>query len=274
MGREIKRVPVDFNWPLDEVWEGYLTPEKYQEDPCPDCYKLDSYGNRTGGTGSTPASKWVEAALYLIGMMADDIRSQGFAGTEHEFTAYGDNRAKLHPYLVELQKINVYEHRRPSADILELVQGVTGRAGLTAHGRTCGMDPGGDFSRKGLDALKKAAGVDEKWGWCPTCNGHGWVEKYPNQRAEGEAWAEEDHGPPVGDGWQVWETVSEGSPISPVFADREDLIARLMSPAYCMGISRPLTRAQAEGFVDSAWAPSMIVQAGQVIPGDQMFADQ
>ena len=29
---------------------------------------------------------------------------------------------------------------------------------------------------------------------------------------------EERREPPIGDGWQVWETVSEGSPVTPVFA--------------------------------------------------------
>jgi len=30
--------------------------------------------------------------------------------------------------------------------------------------------------------------------------------------------------PPLGEGWQLWETVTEGSPVTPVFAKRADLI--------------------------------------------------
>lgn len=262
MGREIKRVPLDFDWPIDKVWEGFLSPDTYDENPCPTCYQVNYLGERISGTGSTPAAKWLEAALYLVGMMADDIRAQSFAGTKHQFTQHGDDRSKLHPYLADLQRINVYEKRRPSADILELVNGLIGR-------NTVSFGTGTDFAYKALDALKAAAGVDEKWGWCPTCDGHGSIEKYEGQRAEAEAWQPIE--PPVGDGWQVWETVSEGSPISPVFASREDLIEWLMSPAYTWGASQPLTRAQAEGFVDSAWAPSGIVIGGQVIPGDAIF---
>lgn len=37
MGREIKRVPLDFDWPLNEVWAGYLMPEAYAGKQCPDC---------------------------------------------------------------------------------------------------------------------------------------------------------------------------------------------------------------------------------------------
>lgn len=37
MGREVKRVPVGFDWPLNKVWQGYLMPERLHEDKCPDC---------------------------------------------------------------------------------------------------------------------------------------------------------------------------------------------------------------------------------------------
>jgi hypothetical protein len=38
MGREIKRVPLDFDWPIDEVWYGYLI--SYCVDDCKDCRKF------------------------------------------------------------------------------------------------------------------------------------------------------------------------------------------------------------------------------------------
>src|SRR3990167_5436206 len=37
MGREIKRVPLDFSWPLHKVWEGFLMPESLHLPECPDC---------------------------------------------------------------------------------------------------------------------------------------------------------------------------------------------------------------------------------------------
>jgi hypothetical protein len=75
--------------------------------------------------------------------------------------------------------------------------------------------------------------------------------------------------PPEGEGWQVWETVTEGSPISPVFPTREALIDWLCSPAYAWGISHPLTREQAENFVSNAWAPSMVyTNATGLVSGD------
>ncbi len=58
---------------------------------------------------------------------------------------------------------------------------------------------------------------------CSRCDGHGSVEAYPGQRADAEAW--EPTLPPIGEGYQLWETVSEGSPCSPVFAEPKNLAA-------------------------------------------------
>lgn len=60
--------------------------------------------------------------------------------------------------------------------------------------------------------------------------------------------------------YQVYETVTEGTPISPVFADREDLIAWLGQPQALMGIGRPVAmdRAQAERFIEHGSVGSMV----------------
>lgn len=269
MGREVRRVPVDFDWPINQVWGGFLMPDKFDEEPCPTCYTVDYQGERKRGSGSTAAAKWLEAVLYLVGMMAEDIRAQSFEGTEHQFTQFGDDRSKLHPYLASLQRINVYESRRPSADIVDLVVGITGRDNRVSFGT------GSDFAWKAMKALKAAAGVDEKWGWCPTCDGHGSIEKYPGQRAEGEAWSEEDHEPPTGEGWQLWETVSEGSPISPVFDSPEGLARWMASPEYTWGVSQPMEYESALRFVTGdGWAPSMVLTSSGLVAGEQWIAER
>src|SRR5690242_11491518 len=37
MGRVVRRVPLDFDAPLNEVWSGLLMPERLHGTPCPDC---------------------------------------------------------------------------------------------------------------------------------------------------------------------------------------------------------------------------------------------
>lgn len=62
---------------------------------------------------------------------------------------------------------------------------------------------------------------------CDVCKGEGSTEAYPGQRQEAEDWEPEE--PPAGEGWQLWETVSEGSPLSPVFATREEMVDWLVN---------------------------------------------
>jgi hypothetical protein len=32
MSREVRRVPLDFDWPMNEVWDGYLRPRTLDDD--------------------------------------------------------------------------------------------------------------------------------------------------------------------------------------------------------------------------------------------------
>lgn len=54
-------------------------------------------------------------------------------------------------------------------------------------------------------------------------------------------------------GWQLYETVSEGSPLSPVFATKDELAAWMSSPSA--GRERVLPEVAAK-FVAAGWAPT------------------
>jgi len=64
--------------------------------------------------------------------------------------------------------------------------------------------------------------------------------------------------PPVGDGWQMWETVSEGSPISPV-CESPDALARWLvdNNASACGTCRA-SYEQWLAMIGEGWAPSMV----------------
>lgn len=74
----------------------------------------------------------------------------------------------------------------------------------------------------------------------------------------------EEYMPDFGDratAYQVYENVSEGTPISPVFETEDRLLDWLMNDGSGLGIGgrrMPLTRQQAEAFVRSGFAPSMV----------------
>ncbi len=191
MSRTVKRVPLDFDWPQRKVWEGYQAPEGTYPPACATC----------GGRGTTTARQWVEQVAMLALLLSDDVR-------------YQSQGRDLHPYLRDSGSIAW--GTRPSPDIIEFTTGLAGRAPCFI-----GHDALDRWTATGK--LIAAAGLPATWGCCEACEGHGDVESYPGQREA--AWSWEPSEPPSGDGWQLWETVSEGSPASPVFATADELAA-------------------------------------------------
>jgi hypothetical protein len=70
------------------------------------------------------------------------------------------------------------------------------------------------------EARAKELGV---WGDCPICSGRGVVYADEDIFKKHEEWELFD--PPKGKGYQFWETTTEGSPQSPVFATLDELAA-------------------------------------------------
>lgn len=70
--------------------------------------------------------------------------------------------------------------------------------------------------------------------------------------------------------FQCWETVSEGTPVSPPFATQEELIEYLATKGDFWDQKRgdpAWGRQAAERFVRAGWAPSIIMQGGVVTDG-------
>ena len=81
--------------------------------------------------------------------------------------------------------------------------------------------------------------------------------------------------------FQVWETVSEGTPVTPPFATREELIEYLVregdfwqqdrwrrGDTFMQPNPPGYSRTAAEKFInDTGWAPSMVVANGKVMNG-------
>lgn len=67
--------------------------------------------------------------------------------------------------------------------------------------------------------------------------------------------------------YQGYETVSEGTPFTPAFATKDELVDWLVEngdPVY-----GSITKKQAESFVEDAYAPSMVMTGGQLLGGIQ-----
>lgn len=60
-------------------------------------------------------------------------------------------------------------------------------------------------------------------------------------------------------GFAVYETVSEGTPVTPTFATREELVEHLVKHGTDWDHGEGWARKAAEGFVKAEWAPSLMV---------------
>lgn len=153
MGREVKRLPLDFDWPLKETWFGYVLPAI----PCQLC----------NGSGKRP------------------------------------------------------------------------------HGKA--------MSRWGFES-----------DCCDCCEGEGKV--FP--RVELPEWKHDPFNEePVGMGYQMWETTSEGSPISPVFATPEELARWLADTKASAFGGMGATYAQWLGMIQKGSAPSAFITSRGIVSG-------
>jgi len=224
LGRALKRVPLDFEWPLNQTWIGYINPHYAKSHNCSACK----------GDGSTFAAQRLGDLVSLL-MLSGSDSLQG----------------KCHPYLSEAP--------------LYRTQGmVCGLDMAELTGALAGRPTGSPWGHDAIDkwtATKKiitAAGLPEKWGLCPACDGNGTIWESSEDEKLADEWIRSE--PPTGDGYQVWETVSEGSPISPVFATPEDLAAHMATTRW--GADKGTSYEQWMKFITGpGWVPSGIMDA-------------
>lgn len=286
MGREVKRVPTDFSWPLNKVWDGFLMPEELHEDPCPDCtggYSWQYERLNDLWYGKRPFRPEMNGSVPLT---TDNPAVRAFAerNVSRSPEYYGTGEAAI---VREAQRlINMWNKQWCMHLSQDDVDALLEADRLWEFTRK--VVPGKGWQELDSPVRPTAAQVNEwniltfghdssnawivinarceKYGMpstCDTCKGHGGLEAYPGQSAEVEAW--EPTQPPEGEGWQLWETVSEGSPISQVFKTPEELARWMASPLYTWGAHRGsgLSYEHALNFVKAGWAPSFISSAEQ-----------
>lgn len=229
MGRELKRVPLDFQWPMDKPWSGYLNPHYAKSHNCAAC----------GGSGATTASQRLGDLVSLLMLSGTDAL-----------------RGACHPYLCEAPLYST-QGKTCGTDMAELT------ACLAGHTPSfIGHDAYDKLSAK--KKIIAAAGLPEGWGTCPECNGDGTIWDSPEAEQAAEDWTRSE--PPTGDGYQIWETVSEGSPISPVFATPEELAQHMAGTRW--GADKGSSVETWLKFINGpGWAPSMVMDANGIRSG-------
>lgn len=254
MGREVRRVPLDFDWPLDKVWEGYLMPDHLNETPCPDCRhdgeRPTGYSREADAISNTfyphqivHAGAWPGAHLHADRLSWCDKLGQAEVDM-----------------LVAEGRLRELRDRQPTPDNPRNWEWVTvprTAAEVNASNRPRARQQPSYNRHLDHDGINRALLVRFRCAQlgiqleCPTCGGRAGLESYEGQRAEAEAW--EPTEPPTGKGWQLWETVSEGSPISPVFPTADALAQWMSDPER--GDSW-VPEETARKFINDSWAPT------------------
>lgn len=286
MGREVKRVPLDFEWPLRQVWEGFVMPGHLTEVSCLKC----TYDQSSSGTGYSPRANQLKNQWYgnapfdpestgSVPLSADTPAVRAFAernvANAPDFYGTGSfavwreawrlarlwNGAWCHhlaqedvDVLIAAERLRDFTHTfipgagwQPHDSPVTVTAAQVNAWSLTGFGHdsiNCYIVINARCAREGVSST------------CSACDGHGSTEAYPGQRAEADAWVPIE--PRTGDGFQLWETVSEGSPVSPVFATAEELATWMSQPNH-PGTIDPITYERALAFITTAgWAPSLI----------------
>lgn len=276
MGREIRRVPLDFDWPLNKIWEGFLSPDSLDGEKCPDCKSGYSpqaqnlydlwYGKIPFDPVSTGSTPWrhdnpaVRAFAERNISNAPDYYGSGEAAILREAQRLADHFNSSWLHHIDQNDVDALIAANRLYDLTHFVAPGEGWKPKDPQVRpTAAQVNEWSLFGFGHDAINASIVVSarcEREGHnpiCQTCDGHATVETYPGQRADAEAWEPTD--PPAGEGWQLWETVSEGSPISPVFATADELAVWMSDPERG---DRWVPQDVAAKFIADGWAPSFV----------------
>ena len=295
MGRELRRVAMGFDWPLNQTWVGFLNP--YYADfrkNCPDCSGTGNspegrrlsdqwYGNAPFGPEMTGSTPFLVTEPYIVRLATQNTKdpspwNYGFAA-EAQRLADHFNRSWCHHLdaddvqaLVDAGRLRDLTHRiveetdeeraarREGAEGEDRWHWLYEPTGVDLTPEMVNRWSLGGLSHDSInrwvcvEAKAKRLGFDPV---CSTCKGKGsyWTSRYGRHLTK--KWKKID--PPKGDGFQMWETTSEGSPISPVFATAEELARWLADTEASTFGGMTATYEQWLDMCGRGWAPDAIM---------------
>jgi hypothetical protein len=289
MGRELKRVSIDFEWPIRKTWDGYINDayRSYKRCKCCDgsgfseeanAIDLKWYGFAPfdpvahGSTPFTPNDSFVQSLVrermlnqsgYLDGNeYAVKKEVERLCGHWNDHWCYHLNENDIAAVIADNGLIEfTCNWTKEKGWVKKEVEYIptpleVNRASIT------GMINLSEYRFSCVKAEAEKRGVPL---FCHECDGHGNVWTSEEDKLAAEKWVRTE--PPAGDGYQIWETVSEGSPISPVFAEPMEL-AKWMSENRNDTVDKNTSAEQWMQFImGDGWAPSMVISGGKMMTG-------
>lgn len=217
MGRELKRVPLDFDWPINKLWSGYINPHPVHE--CKSC----------GGDGMSEEYRELYGKWYA--WENPQFRQNPFKeGFRYNINAWSNNLTRED--VAALIKANrLWDFTRvPLNEEHRKIIKKEGSAWLPFNnGYIPTPKEVNEWNLKGIGhdssnawiCIKARLKREGKPYRCPKCNGTG--ENWQHLKAKRLYKNWKDYDPPTGEGYQLWTTTSEGSPMTPVFPTLEAL---------------------------------------------------
>lgn len=213
MGREIRRVPVEFNHPIQ-----WRETRKYQ--PTFETMRSELLGQPSPGT-TTAQTRWT----YCLAPMWDKTLAEAQADWEAERKETLSDGTLDKVWTQD--DLDRWEREHPTrVDDIEQIR----------------RDLGKPIWASVEDYIGGAPDERDSTLYTP----EGWPPKEER-------------------GWVVYETVSEGTPITPCFATAAELVDWLAEKGTAW--DAPMSREGAERFVGSGWVPSIIVHGDVVRSG-------
>lgn len=204
MSRNLKRVPLNFDWPAGVVWKGYISP--YRPVDCHEC----------SGRGYSKEALELEDRWFSWG------ENLQYSLTQEDIQALVDaNR------LWDFTRVPINDEQR---EIVKKKVASGENSWLPFNnGRIPSAQEVNEWAKNGFghDAVNRMVVIEARLRkkdipyLCNVCSGDGVLWQTDKLKKASEAWEPID--PPAGKGFQLWEDTSEGSPDSPVFKSLEEL---------------------------------------------------
>lgn len=283
MGREIKRVATQFDWPLSQVWRGYVNPHSDGSRRCQACE-----GSGYSPEGALESARWYGRAPFSPEETGSEpftprtpqVADFALRQTERSPEFYGSGPAAV---LRESERLcllwnQAWGHHLSQEDVDALWAEERLWAFDEREDKSWPLDPAPlarevnlwSLGGMGHDSINHSICVRarcERLGvayYCSACDGEGSVWDSEQARLDYEQWTPQE--PPAGPAYQLWETVSEGSPVSPPFERAEDL-ARWLA-ASDGGRDSGVSYSKWLAFIyGPGWAPSVIAGPRGVLFG-------
>lgn len=314
MSRQLKRVPPSFDWPLHEVWGGYLNPYATQAASCPDCLNgYDRLGGRPDANAALFHEQWygkvpfdpvtygaepispLDPAIWDLARrnvredpdfyMTRDEAAERKRFRRDAMEGFPSDDRPLIPFpsfdrdaAISREARRLYDqcfrghwsHHLIQADVDALLecdrlwdftmvprdaaQALVVAIRMSFHGTNSWLPESNGYhptasevnawSLHGLshDSFNASICIKARCARegipfsCARCAGSGTIWPMPEIKQLHDEWKPTE--PPTGDGYQLWESCTEGSPVSPVFASLEDLCAWAETNATTFGSFR------------------------------------